>query len=119
MEIWLDNLSTEELNNLHLGDVFLIRDIGVPDYWWDPISTEAVTISEYMDKDIIIEGKGACRILETSKLNLSGYCGLDHKKSESDTLSGIKDLSNYKIRIAEDGDEGVSGYITLIIPKEG
>ena len=58
-------------------DVFLIRDIGVPDYWWDPASTNIATISEYMDKDIIIEGKGACRILETSKLNLSGYCGLD------------------------------------------
>lgn len=115
----LQNYTTEQLNELHLGDVFLIRDIGVPDYWWEPLANNVTTISEYMDKDIIIEGKGACRILETSKLNLSGYCGLDHKKSESDTLSGIKDLSNYKIRIAEDGDEGVSGYITLIIPKEG
>ena len=117
MTSWLQSLSLEQIKELHLGDVFLIRDIGVPDYWWDPISTEATTIAEYMDKDIIIEGKGACRILETSKLNLSGYCGLDHKKSETDTLSGIKDLSNYKIRVAEDGDEGKENYITLIIPK--
>lgn len=114
---WLLGLSVEEIKELHMGDVFLIRDIGVPDYWWDPISTEVTTIAEYMDKDIIIEGKGACRILETSKLNLSGYCGLDHKRSETDALSGIKDLSNYKIRIAEDGDEGKENYITLIIPK--
>ena len=114
----LQRLSVDEIKSqLRIGDVFLIRDVGVPDYWWDPISTEAATIAEYMDKDIIIEGKGACRILETSKLNLSGYCGLDHKKSETDTLSGIKDLSNYKIRIAEDGDEGRENYITLIIPK--
>lgn len=115
MSNWIQSLSTEQLNSLHLGDVFLIRDIGVPDYWWDPASTNIATISEYMDKDIVIEGKGACRILETSKLNLSGYCGLD--QLENAQSAGIKNLKDYKIRVAEDGDEGRIGYITLIIPK--
>ncbi len=52
LETWLaDSANTGDLKT---GDVFLIRDVGVPDYWWDA-------------------GTGTKQILETTKVDLSEY----------------------------------------------
>lgn len=96
LDNWLSILTPEQLNALNTGDVFLIRDVGVPDYWWDEDTSEAWP-------------------LETSKIDLSGYCGLDTPNITTGELAGIQNLSNYKIRVAADGDTGLDGYITLIV----
>ena len=67
---WLTNYV--DPTTLKTGDIFLIRDIGCPDYWWEP-QNELLMLLEYTDKDIIIEGKGAARVLETSKVDLKDY----------------------------------------------
>lgn len=67
---WLTNYA--DTSTLNTGDIFLIRDIGVPDYWWEP-QTELMLLSEYTYKDIIIGNKGAARVLETTKIDLSEY----------------------------------------------
>lgn len=68
LETWLGK--NENTSNLKTGDVFLIRAIDVPDYWWEPIK-EGVELTKYTEKDIVISGVGAARILETTKVDLS------------------------------------------------
>lgn len=70
MTDWLTNYA--DTSTLNTGDIFLIRDIGVPDYWWEPQS-EVLMLAEYTDKDIIVGNKGAARVLETTKVDLSDY----------------------------------------------
>lgn len=67
---WLTNYADPE--ELKTGDVFLLREVNVPDYWWEPAS-EVATLEEYTANDIVISGKGAARILETTKVDLSEY----------------------------------------------
>ena len=52
LDAWL--AVQENTEALKTGDVFLIRDVGVPDYWWDA-------------------GTGTKQILETTKVDLSDY----------------------------------------------
>lgn len=52
LDAWL--AVQENTEALKTGDVFLIRDVGVPDYWWDT-------------------GTGTKQILETTKVDLSDY----------------------------------------------
>ena len=67
---WLMNHSN--ISELKKGDVFLLREINWPDYWWEPIE-ENVSLTEYTEKDIIIPEKGAARILETTKIDVPIY----------------------------------------------
>ena len=82
---WLTNYA--DISSLKTGDVFLIRAINVPDYWWEPVA-EAVTLSQYTDNDIIIDGKGAARVLETTKVDLADYA------LASDIPAKLSDLSD-------------------------
>lgn len=73
------NLNAEEildrisfLENLNHGDVFLIKELEVPDYWWEK-QPSITLLSEYYEKDIIVDGYGAARILETTKVDLDEY----------------------------------------------
>lgn len=50
MNAWIAN--TENTKNLRTGDVFLIREVKVPDYWWDETTASA-------------------QILETTKVELN------------------------------------------------
>lgn len=70
MTTWLSD--TNNTANLKLGDVFYIRAVDVPDYWWEPI-VDDVELSKYTEKDVIISGIGAARILETTKVALEDY----------------------------------------------
>ena len=70
MAAWLSDPANT--TDLKLGDVFYIRDIGVPDYWWEPIK-ERVELRQYTVNDIVISGVGAARILETTKVELEDY----------------------------------------------
>ena len=50
LDIWLQN--TENTSKLILGDNLYIREVGVPDYWWDgeqkqQLETQKVDLSEY------------------------------------------------------------------------
>ncbi len=51
MMAWL--MDESNLPQLNLGDNFYIREVSVPDYWWDgawisPLETQKVDLSEYM-----------------------------------------------------------------------
>lgn len=55
---WLSVSSNKE--KLVLGDNLYIRDVGVPDYWWDgsaihPLETQKVDLPEYASKAELIE----------------------------------------------------------------
>lgn len=58
LENWLQIIAN--ITNLRTGDVFLIRDIGVPDYWWDSessskqiLETTKVDLAEFATKEQI------------------------------------------------------------------
>lgn len=56
MNNWLNMI--ENKASLHTGDVFLIRALDVPDYWWDATTNN---------------GNGGTQILETTKVDLTNY----------------------------------------------
>lgn len=108
------------LLSLNDGDVFLIRDIDVPDFWWEKEKTQSVatfnlTRTNY-EPEIVVQGFGVARILETQKTDLSNYLELDKGPSNA-SGQGIKDLSGYKLRIGTAGDTGLEGYITFILEE--
>ena len=101
----------ELLASFQSGDVFLIKDLNVPDYWWESFgdtASFAIPRANY-PTEIIVPGFGAARILETQKADLTHHLELDSG------ITGTIDLTNYKLRIAADGDKGLDGYITFII----
>lgn len=54
MNTWLSD--SENSSQLHLGDNLYIRELDVPDYWWDgttaqPLETQKVDLSEYYTKE--------------------------------------------------------------------
>lgn len=101
----------ELLASFQSGDVFLIKDLNVPDYWWESFGDTAsfsLPRANY-PTEIIVPGFGAARILETQKTDLTHHLELDSG------TAGTLDLSNYKLRVAADGDTGLEGYITFII----
>ena len=88
---WLTNYA--DTSTLKTGDIFLIREVNVPDYWWEPVA-EDVTLAEYTNKDIIINGKGACRVLETTKVDLTDYA---LKSDIPITLSELNEDENHRL----------------------
>lgn len=101
----------ELLASFQSGDVFLIKDLNVPDYWWESFgdtASFAIPRTNY-PTEIIVPGFGAARILETQKTDLTHHLELDSG------TAGTIDLTNYKLRVAADGDTGLEGYITFII----
>ena len=82
LDLWLSEASNTE--GLKIGDIFLIIDVGVPDYWWDGNTKQ---------------------ILETTKIDLSSYAtkGHTHTAGAIDGLASVatsgsyKDLSNIPI----------------------
>lgn len=103
LENWLTNEMDTTL--LHKGDVFLLRDVGVPDYWWEPVNEialfledDATSISEYSENDIIIETeegvrKGVARVLETTKVPLNDYLLISNAKTK---LSEMEQDDSYQ-----------------------
>ncbi len=73
LEDWL--LVIANISNLRTGDVFLIRDVGVPDYWWDGDTSSK-------------------QILETTKVPLEEYAKLTD-------LENFVDLSYVKQELAK------------------
>lgn len=101
----------ERLRSFQTGDVFLVRALNVPDYWWESYG-ESSTFNILRPKHAmeIITPFGAARILETQKTDLTHHLGFEDQ-GEFSTM----DLTNYKLRVAADGDTGLEGYITFII----
>ena len=101
----------ELLASFQSGDVFLIKDLNVPDYWWESFGNAAsfsIPRTNY-PTEIIVPGFGAARILETQKTDLTHHLELDNGNQ------GAIDLTNFKLRVAADGDTGLDGYITFIV----
>lgn len=73
----------ENINTLYKkGDIFLLRQVQVPDYWWEPRETEALlqpyynteeNSNEIEIKDSNGNQIGFLRLLEMSKIDLSDY----------------------------------------------
>ena len=92
MTTWLN--TGNNAAGLKLGDVFYIRAVDVPDYWWEPIR-DGTELSKYTEKDVIISGIGAARILETTKVKLEDYALIANvpgikvnNAANADTISG-------------------------------
>ena len=101
----------ELLASFQSGDVFLIKDLNVPDYWWESFGDAAsfsIPRANY-PTEIIVPGFGAARVLETQKTDLTHHLELDNGNQ------GTIDLTNFKLRVAADGDTGLDGYITFIV----
>lgn len=71
-----ENQDVEFLSSLHAGDIFLVRDLKVPDYWWEP-QGPVLMLAQQEYSDIIVDGYGAARVLETTKIDLTGYAKTD------------------------------------------
>lgn len=113
-----DGRSIEQIESFNSGDIFLIKDLDCPDYWWEK-TDNATTFSllrQNYPQEIIVPGYGAARILETQKTDLNSYLELDKGKSNAGG-TGDLDLSNYKLRVAHEGDTGLENYITFILEE--
>ena len=96
LDDWLQVIAN--ISNLRTGDVFLIRDVGVPDYWWDGDTSSK-------------------QILETTKVPLEEYAKLTD-------LVNFVDLSYVTQKLNEKQDKldkyvktvnGQSGDITVSV----
>ena len=100
LDSWL--ASSNNTKDLNTGDIFLVRAVNVPDYWWDKTTQTK-------------------QILETTKVDLNSYA----LKSEIPTIpsslpanGGNADtIDNYHIRVTTTDDGGQSGYITFVIEE--
>lgn len=106
-----ENQDLELIESFQTGDIFLIRALDSPDYWWEKQDTNSVSLlSINYANEIEVPGYGIARILETQKTDLNYYLGLD------DGTQGDLDLKDYKIRVTNDtSDTGLSNYITFIV----
>ena len=66
----------EFLTGLNSGDIFLIVELDVPDYWWEKQSG-STPLSAQDPRDIVVSGYGAARILETTKIKLDNYAKVE------------------------------------------
>ena len=88
LEEWLKTVDKTQFNS---GDVFLIRDTGVPDYWWDK------------DRQTI-------QILETTKVDLTDYLQQkDLAAAVNEALAAAKASGEFKGDQGEQGPEGPQG----------
>ena len=85
LQAWIETLDAETLEELNSGDIFLLRSVGEPDYWWEPVG-EVALLAAYSDEDIVVDGKGAARILETTKVDFSILDEYAHKQNDLDGL---------------------------------
>lgn len=146
----LDETSQEKeerllfISNLRTGDVLLIRELEVPDYWWE--KQDNMVFLQQHQKDIIVDSYGAARVLETAKVSLTDYAlktdlVSEAKKAEWDAksnfsgsynnLTDIPTVTNgltpninaqaiggYQIRIVPNASPlsyGEAGYITFVL----
>ena len=109
LENWIKNSTAETLGKFKLGDVFLLRSVGEPDYWWEP-EKDGIALTAYAQDDIVVAGKGAARILETTKVDIqrieSTYA---HKTID---LDGIKFKKAYKYSSSTTRQNGEIEYDT-------
>ena len=100
LDTWLGNdENTAKLNN---GDVFYIRAVGVPDYWWDK------------------QTQSKC-ILETTKVELGDYAKkaeIPTKTSQITNDSGYISTAEVDIKLA-DKQEKLTEYVSTVNGKSG
>ena len=120
LDDWLEN--NENTVNLKTGDVFLIRDIGVPDYWWDEttqtkqiLETTKVPLNDYALKSEIPTVPTNISAFTNDK----GYALTSQIPTIPTSLpanGGNADtVDNYHIRIVTTDDGGQAGSITFVI----
>lgn len=98
--------NTENVSKLNTGDLLYIRDVGVPDYWWDG-ETQSKQILETTKVDLTDYAKVADIPTKTSQLtNDSGFA----TEASVDTKLGAKQdkLTSYVASV-----NGKSGNVTL------
>lgn len=109
LQAWIEILDSETLEELNAGDVFLLRSVGEPDYWWEP-EGEIALLVEYSDEDIVVSGKGAARILETTKVDFSILDNYAKKEEDLDGLT-LKRVYEYDSSLISAAD-GYTEYDT-------
>lgn len=78
------------LENLKSGDILLIRALNEPDFWWEEVKTRAMVRTNF-EPEIIVNGYGVARILETTKTDLNGYAKIDDIPVNLSELNEDKD----------------------------
>ena len=100
LDTWLTN--TENTAKLNNGDVFYIRAVGVPDYWWDK------------------ETQSKC-ILETTKVELGDYAktvDIPTKTSQLTNDSGYTTTSEVDTKLGGKQDK-LTEYVSTVNGKSG
>lgn len=105
LDDWLQVIAN--VSNLKTGDVFLIRDVGVPDYWWDGdtsskqiLETTKVPLEEYAkltDLKNFVELSYVTQELNKKQDTLDKYVKTVNGQSGDVTLTvaQLSDASNY------------------------
>lgn len=109
LQAWIETLDSETLEELNSGDVFLLRSVGEPDYWWEPAG-EVTLLTTYSDEDIVVDGKGAARILETTKVDFSI---LDEYARKDEDLDGLMFKRVYEYNSGASYSDGTLEYDTI------
>lgn len=100
LDTWLTN--AENTTNLNNGDVFYIRAVGVPDYWWD-------------------KEKQCKQILETTKVELDDYAktgDIPTKTSQLTNDSGYIATSEVDTKLGGKQDK-LTQYVSSVNGKSG
>lgn len=108
LDTWLGNTANTE--KLKTGDVFLIRAVNVPDYWWDGstkqiLETTKVDLTEYAKKSEIPTVPTKVSAFE----NDTKYVTVAELQTVL-TQFALEFLGGYKWRV---GDTPADGYVTV------
>lgn len=115
-----ENQDIDFISSLNAGDIFLIRDLEVPDYWWEP-QGNTLMLSEQTYGDIVVDGYGVARVLETIKCDLDDYSLIGHTHVVEDIVSGLSTVAktgSYKdlINVPNISNRGYAGDAIWYFP---
>ena len=130
LDTWLTN--SNNTKDLNTGDIFLIRAVNVPDYWWDKttqtkqiLETTKVDLSTYALKSEIPTVPTKVSAFENDKGYLTQHQSLANYALKSEIPSiptslpangGNADtVDGYHIRVVTSDDGGQTGSITFVL----
>lgn len=104
----------EFTKNLLLGDNLYIREVNVPDFWWDgtkaqQLETQKVDLSEYLEKARGVENKGKYLVVDEDGNVTEEAFDLPISEEDNNALQKMEDGSYFVPKIAS-GRDVTFGY---------